>query len=58
MYRGAHSEGLSVGGPNAANVGHQFTGHPTLPDTRVDAFLVSPPLINLSSFNQLLFPLL
>jgi hypothetical protein len=24
------------------NVGHQFTGHPTLPATRVDAFLVPP----------------
>jgi hypothetical protein len=40
------------------NVGHQFTSHPTLPATRVDAFLVPPPLINLPSFNQLLFPLL
>jgi hypothetical protein len=25
-----------------ANVGHQFTGHPTLSATRVDAFLVPP----------------
>jgi len=41
-----------------SNVGHQFSGHPTFPATRVDAFLVPPPLINPPSFDQLPFPLL
>ena len=27
---------------NRANIGHQFSGHPTFPATRVDAFLVPP----------------
>ena len=40
------------------NIGHQFSGHPTFPATRVDAFLVPPPLINPPLFDQLPFPLL
>jgi hypothetical protein len=40
------------------NTKDHLIGHPTLPDTRVDAFLVPPPLINPPSFNQLPFPLL
>ena len=36
-----------------ANVGHQFIGHPTLPATRVDAFLV-PPRFTLFFFSQLI----
>ena len=47
-------EDVSVS-PGPLNVGHQFIGHPTLSATRVPR---PPPLINLPSFNQLLFPLL
>jgi hypothetical protein len=42
----------------ASNVGHQFTGHPTLSATRVDAFLVLPPQQTCLLFNQLLLSLL
>jgi hypothetical protein len=50
--------GLCVGPSFLTNIGHQSSGHPTFPATRVDAFLVPPLLINPPSFDQLPFPLL
>jgi hypothetical protein len=52
-------ERLSRGAPRLeqrlANVGHQFTGHPTLSATRVDAFLV-PPSNKPSIFQPITLP--